>query len=204
MTDFHSHILPGVDDGIQTMEESLEALSYMENLGITTLWLTPHIMEDYPNKTADLKKIFQKLKKEYNGKMELHLAAENMLDSVFVERLETKDFLPIGEKQDMLLVETSFFNPPTGIFNLLSAIKSAGLFPMLAHPERYTYMNDDDYMELFDFGVRFQVNLISLTGAYGHTAQKKVRKFIEKGMVYGYGSDLHKLSSFDNVIHTKY
>lgn len=204
MTDFHSHILPGVDDGIQTMEEALSSLHYLEHIGIRTVWLTPHIMEDFPNSTSKLKDLFEDVRSAYNGKMELYLSAENMMDSVLVERLESNDVLPIGKDSDMLLVETSFFSPPTGMYSLFKAIRSAGYIPLLAHPERYRYMDEKIYEYLSSTGVRFQINLVSLTGAYGRSAQKKAEWFIKKGMAYCYGTDLHNLSSFIDKIHIKY
>lgn len=94
-TDWHSHILPGVDDGVQTMDESLEILHLYEELGVKTVWLTPHIMEDIPNTTAYLRERFAELKAAYDGRIELHLAAENMLDNLFEERLENNDLLPL-------------------------------------------------------------------------------------------------------------
>lgn len=87
LTDCHSHILPGVDDGVRTMEESLAILDRYERLGMKTVWLTPHIMEDVPNKTADLKERFNLLCQNYKGGLRLHLGAENMIDNLFEERL---------------------------------------------------------------------------------------------------------------------
>lgn len=86
-TDYHSHILPGVDDGVQTMDESLEILRLYEEQGIKSVWLTPHIMEDIPNTTAHLRDRFAELQAAYTGGVQLHLAAENMLDNLFEERL---------------------------------------------------------------------------------------------------------------------
>ena len=136
MTDWHSHLLPGVDDGFKTMADSLEALDVLEKLGVRNLWLTPHVMEDYPNETDFLRERFNELKQEYKGNITLHLAAENMLDSLFEERMEKIDFLPIGAGGRYLLVETSYFNPPMNMEETLQHIKSVGYFPLLAHPER--------------------------------------------------------------------
>ena len=116
-TDCHSHILPGVDDGVQTMEEALEILRLYEELGIKSVWLTPHIMEDMPNTTLHLRERYAELQATYSGPIKLHLASENMLDNLFEERLEKNDLLPLGESGDHLLVETSYFNPQ---FNLPS------------------------------------------------------------------------------------
>ena len=101
-TDWHSHILPGVDDGVRTMGESLEILRLYEELGVRSVWLTPHIMEDIPNTTAHLRERFAELQASYSGSVELHLAAENMLDGLFEERLEKNDLLPLGENGDHL------------------------------------------------------------------------------------------------------
>ncbi len=75
-TDWHSHILPGVDDGVRTMEEALEILRLYEGLGVKTVWLTPHIMEDTPNTTAHLRERFAELQAAYTGPITLHPAAE--------------------------------------------------------------------------------------------------------------------------------
>ena len=95
MTDCHSHLLPGVDDGVETLDESLEILAEMEKLGVKKVWLTPHVMEDIPNKTVALQQKFRELKQSYNGTMELNLAAEYMLDNLFEKRLEKDDLLPL-------------------------------------------------------------------------------------------------------------
>ena len=95
-TDRHSHILPGVDDGFQTLPDSLEALQAIEQLGVAEQWLTPHIMEDYPNTPDDLHARFEKLKESYTGKLRLHLAAEHMLDTLFLQRFAER--IPPAER----------------------------------------------------------------------------------------------------------
>ncbi len=195
-TDWHSHILPGVDDGIKSFEESLEVLRAYENLGVKTIWLTPHIMEDYPNTTSDLKRVFEELKDKWNGGVEIKLASENMLDSLFQQRLDEGDLLPIGDSSTHLLVETSYFNPPFGMEGLLEKIKRRGYFPLLAHPERYRYMDEKDYRSLKAAGIKFQINYTSLVGTYGETARKKAEWLLNQGMVDAIGSDLHKLGSY--------
>ena len=142
-TDWHCHILPGVDDGVQTMDEALQILAEYERLGVKEVWLTPHIMEDMPNTTRHLRERFAELQAVYQGKVALNLASENMLDNLFEERLNKNDLLPIGKDGRHLLVETSYFNPPMGLQNILLRIKAKGYFPILAHPERYVYMGKD-------------------------------------------------------------
>lgn len=195
LTDTHSHILPGVDDGFRTLPDSLGALAELESQGVTTLWLTPHIMEDYPNTTSDLRRRFDELKQAYTGSIGLRLASENMLDALFLDRLEANDFLPHGDNADRLLVETSYFNPPRGMKDILARIQLAGYQPILAHPERYVYMEEKDYRDLRAKGILFQINYGSLLGFYGRTAQKKALAFHKKGLVDMLGGDLHSLGS---------
>ncbi|MDE6866101.1 MAG: capsular biosynthesis protein [Muribaculaceae bacterium] len=202
-TDWHSHILPGVDDGIPSMDKSLEVLRRYEEKGIRKVWLTPHIMEDYPNTPASLGERFAELQDAYKGPIELRLAAENMLDSLFEERLETRDFLPIGEEGNHLLVETSYMNPPYGFHDMLRETMKAGYFILLAHPERYRYMDEDDYRQLKEMGVKFQTNFASLVGGYGETARKKAEWLLKEGMIDVCGSDIHRLAFFDEMISKK-
>ena len=197
-TDWHSHILPGVDDGIKTMEEALDVLKEYQDLGIKKVWLTPHIMEDYPNKTNDLKKKFEELKANWKGAMEIALASENMLDNLFEERLENNDLLPIGEDGNHLLVETSYYTPPFGMDEMLDKARSKGYYLILAHPERYRYMEEKDYKKLKEKGILFQTNFLSLVGAYGETAKRKAEWLLSNGMIDLFGSDVHRL---DNIKH---
>lgn len=201
--DWHSHILPGVDDGIQSMKESLDVLAYYEKIGIREVWLTPHIMEDIPNTTGELRARFDELQAAYKGSVKLHLAAENMIDNLFKTRLAARDFLPIGEKGDHLLVETSYYQPPMEFYDTLKRIQDAGYHPVLAHPERYCYMDDRDYNRLYSMQVKAQLNLVSLAGGYGKQAQEKAQTLLEKGYYTLFGSDLHHLSIFQEGLNTK-
>ena len=193
--DWHCHILPGVDDGLPTMEDALSVLAEYERRGIAQVWLTPHIMEDIPNTTAGLRARFAELQAAYKGGVQLHLAAENMLDRLFVERFTARDLLTIGPGGDHLLVETSYFNPPMDLHGMLERIMSAGYRPILAHPERYIYMGEKDYMQLHGMGVEFQLNLPSLAGMYGPEARKKARRLGKLGLYAYSGTDLHRPST---------
>lgn len=203
LTDWHSHVLPGVDDGIKTIDESIEVLKHFDEKGVETLWLTPHIMEDYPNSTDKLRARFEELQKAWKGNVQLRLASENMLDSLFEERLAARDLLPIGENGDHLLVETSYFSAPMGFDGIIDSIKSAGYYPLLAHPERYTYMNEEDYKRLRAKGVKMQLNYVSLVGGYGETAKKKSIWLLKNGMIDAVGSDVHRLKSNQTLIAQK-
>lgn len=196
-TDYHSHILPGVDDGVHFMEDSLKILAKYEELGITTVWCTPHVMEDCPNTTENLKARFQELKNAYKGQIELHLAAEYMMDNLFIERLESKDILTL---EDKVLVETSYFNPPAPVGEMLENIKSKGYYPVLAHPERYMYMDRKQYKALKAAGIFFQMNLGSLKGYYGRHVKRKAKWLKRKGFYDFVGSDLHRRSMIDKIM----
>lgn len=199
-TDWHSHILPGVDDGIGNMEDALEVLKTYDELGIKKVWLTPHIMEDYPNETQKLKERFEDLKNAWTGNVEISLASENMLDTLFEERLQSNDLLPIGDEKNHLLVETSYFTPPFGMEDMLSNIKKKGYYIILAHPERYRYMDEKDYNRLKNNDIKFQMNFLSLGGAYGETARKKAEWLLKKGYVDFLGTDIHRLASLKTHI----
>lgn len=202
-TDWHSHILPGVDDGVRTMDETLEILALYEILGVKTVWLTPHVMEDVPNTTEHLKERFAELQATYKGSVRLHLAAEYMLDNLFQERLDNADLLPLGEKGDRLLVETSCYNPPMNLCETLERIRSKGFHPVLAHPERYIYMSGGDYGKLKREGVRFQINLPSLAGFYGKEARRKAERLLAEDHAGLYGTDSHSLPMLRETLSCK-
>lgn len=200
-TDWHCHLLPRVDDGVQTMEETLRILSLYEDLKAKEIWLTPHIMEDIPNTTAALKARFEELRAAYQGNITLHLASENMLDTLFEERLNKNDLLPLGKDGKHLLVETSYFNPPMGLSNILLRIKTKGYVPVLAHPERYVYMDENDYRTLKEMNVMFQLNLFSLVGAYGTGVRKKAGWLMKNGFYNLAGSDTHNLAVLETILY---
>lgn len=191
-TDCHSHILPGVDDGVADMETSLKILAAYEKLQIKEVWCTPHVMEDIPNTTEDLKSRFAELKAAYHGPVRLNLAAEYMMDGLFLDRLEQDDLLTHGHEGNSLLVETSYYTPPMDLYGILESVKGKGYYPILAHPERYLYMKISDYEPLKKMGLRFQLNVASLSGAYGEDAVKKAQKLLKDGAYNYIGSDIHR------------
>lgn len=220
LTDWHSHILPGVDDGVQTMEESLAVLEKYEEWGVRRVWLTPHIMEDIPNTPQQLRERFAELHAAYAedrarrqeegdaemsaAPIELNLAAENMMDNLFEERLASDDLLPITNTRDHLLVETSYFNPPMNLYEILVEIRERGYYPILAHPERYVYMSMRDYERLKGMGVKFQMNIFSQADRYGRDVRKKVNTLLDRHWYSYVGSDLHRLAMLSWVEGVKF
>ena len=248
--DHHSHILPGVDDGVETIDEALRILTAYEALGIKELWLTPHIMEDIPNSAEKLATRFEELKASYSGNIQLHLAAEYMIDnhlrkllnaregdktnklrhsqcegrwheqSEVTEGSKTKNncpscvrgaseaegdkiLLPIGTTGKHILVETSYYNSPMRMDDTLQQIKSLGYFPLLAHPERYMYLDNADYTKLHSQGVRFQLNLASLAGGYGKAVKKTAEWLLSNGLYSVVGSDLYCEDAIEFITNCK-
>lgn len=193
MTDIHSHLLPGVDDGSPDFPTSLELLAWMETLGIRKVWCTPHVMEDFRNHNPRLEQIFQELKQVYRGSIELALSSEYMLDAGFGQRLANQ-VLPLGKNH--LLIETSYMYGPVGMDSLLLDIYNAGYRPLIAHPERYMYMEESDYQALKTKGYHFQLNLMSLSGYYGRRPQAVSETLLKNGWYDYVGSDLHHLHRY--------
>ena len=200
--DIHCHLLPGVDDGVKEREETVRILDRWESLGMSEVWLTPHIMEDIPNKPDELSAHFERFTASYRGHIRLHLAAEHMMDGPFLERLEADDLLPIGKDGKRLLVETSYYIPPMNMDGIIDKVKQKGYEPILAHPERYQYMDFRDYAHWKAKGVLLQLNVPSLVGAYGQEVQAKARKLLDKGMYDCCGTDTHSAEQMDYFLES--
>ena len=202
-TDRHSHILPGVDDGIQTIEDSIAILSMYEQMGVKKVWLTPHIMEDCPNTPEKLKTRFEELKSAYKGNIELALSAENMMDGLFIKRLEQGILMPYGDNNNELLIETSYVQPPMRMESILRDMQKAGITPVLAHPERYLYMNAEKYENIKEMGVKFQLNITSLIGAYGNQVKERAEYLLNEGYYNYSGSDAHSYHAIQRAFEHK-
>lgn len=196
--DNHSHILYGLDDGVKTQEDSLSILRYLANAGVSDVWLTPHVMEDVPNTTVGIRARFDELLTAYTGDIRLYLAAEYMIDTLFEERLADGDLLTHGD--DTVLVETSALAPPINLWEILERMLASGYRPLVAHPERYRYMEKADYRRLRDMGCLLQLNIPSILGFYGESARERAQYILNKGWYAMTGSDCHRF----RVIQTQY
>ena len=205
MTDIHSHVLPGIDDGIKTYEEAVKSLQWLKNNGISRMYLTPHIMSDFPENNhefiLDKFDIFKKrLEIDGIGDIpELKVGAEYMLEPAF-EKHKNGQLLTYSDKH--VLVETSYIMPPVGFISILEKLMEDGYSPVLAHPERYTYMDTNDYRSLKAQGVLFQLNFLSIAGAYGRYAKDKA-VWLLKERYYDYtGSDFHHYARHEGIFST--
>ena len=115
---------------------------------------------------------------------------------ILEKRLQQDDLLPLEEDKRYLLVETSYFNPPMDLLSTLKRIQSKGYYPLLAHPERYEYMQMKDYKHLKEDRISFQLNVPSLTGMYGKHVQKKAEILLKAGMYDYIGNDTHSVDFY--------
>jgi protein-tyrosine phosphatase len=197
-TDIHSHILPGVDDGVKSDEEALTILDCYQALGVKKVIFTPHIMEDYTQNNATfLRSRFKQFQQLYHGEIELSLSAEYMLDTQFDVFLRSGDLLPLSN--NYLLIETSYMSPPIHFIERLKDILSRGYFVVLAHPERYIYMQTkEEYKKLKKMGILFQLNLLSIAGLYGIKVERKAKILLEGGYYDFTGMDIHCMDYLTN------
>lgn len=196
-TDIHSHLIPGIDDGSKSMDESIEMIESFVAQGYTKLITTPHIMSHrYPNTRAILEEGLVTLKDELQKrdiKIEVEVASEYYLDETVMALVEQRDILTFGD--NYMLFEMSYVQPLHHLEEMLFEIKVAGYKPVLAHPERYVYMHDDfsKYERLKERGVLFQVNIPSFGGYYSKPIQKVAKKIADAGLIDFIGSDAHKI-----------
>ena len=193
--DIHSHLIPGVDDGVKTLEKSIEVIRKLSTIGFKKIITTPHIHPTYPNSTATILQgldlVRDELQKE-GMSVELEAAAEYFVDDVFIQKVKNKEkILSFGS--NYVLVESSFQNKPLYFESCLFELQSRGYQPVLAHPERYRFLEGEiDWLsELKENGVLFQVTVSSFVGFYGEIPQKIAKKLYERNMIDFLGSDLH-------------
>lgn len=204
-TDIHSHILPGIDDGAKTMDDSIALIKKFKEMGIQKIITTPHVMGGVWLNSTDiilkkLEEVRKRLHMEGITDFSIDAAAEYMLDDNFETLLRKKDLLPI--KNNMILVELSYLNPPANLFDILFDMQIAGYKPVLAHPERYNYYHMDrvKYANLKRAGALFQLNLLALTKYYGASVQKTALYLLEKNMYNCVGTDAHHLRHLENMV----
>lgn len=200
-TDMHSHFIPGIDDGAQTLEDSLLLIRHMHRLGFSKLITTPHIQEENFKNTPEI--ILQGLDRLREAlaieqiPVTLEAAAEYLIDDGFEKLMADGKLLSFSGKH--ILIELSYFNPHPDLKNVIFNLQVDGYKVILAHPERYSYWFYDfgKYEDLKDRGVYFQLNTVSLAGFYPEQVKKIAEKLIEKNMIDFMGSDAHNMRYMD-------
>jgi len=205
--DVHSHLIPGIDDGSVDMEDSLQLIRALMDLGYNRFITTPHIMSDayrntpeiIQNGLADLKEALDK----EGLAVEIEAAAEYYLDEWFIQNLEKTDLLSFGGAKRYLLFETSYVARPMALKETIFRLKTMGFTPIMAHPERYQYFWKYEDVEairvLRSRGALMQVNLTSFAGTRGRRAARIARDMAKEGLIDFIGSDLHRMSQIPAI-----
>jgi tyrosine-protein phosphatase YwqE len=203
--DIHSHLLPGIDDGAEDLNNSIELIKEMSSFGIKNFITTPHILGDiYPNTPEIIRNKLAELKKELLKRnmidISINAAAEYMMDEHFSILLnKEKELLTL--KDNLILVEMSYFSPPINLFEILFQIGLKGYKPILAHPERYNsyHNNFRIFQKLKNAGCLFQLNLLSLTEIYGKGVQKTAENLLKENMYDFVGTDAHHFNHLNSL-----
>lgn len=200
--DMHSHLIPGVDDGSRTMEESLALVRRMAGFGLKKIITTPHIMSEYYRNTPEIIRMgLEDLRRAVKAEgidIEIDAAAEYYMDEIFLEKVKSEDkLLTFGD--NYVLVETGFINRPQMLLDIIFNLEMAGYKPILAHPERYQYLLADKKLqdELIERKLLFQLNLLSLTGFYSKQVKDFGEMLVERGAVALLGTDCHNARYLD-------
>jgi len=209
MVDMHSHVLPGIDDGAQTPEESVALIRRMMDLGIKKVIATPHVMVDYYKNTpetinAALNVLKAELEKEQID-IPVEAAAEHYFDETFERQIDEGRLMIMGS--NYVLFELSFISKPPNLVEVIHKLNSLRYRPILAHPERYPYLEIEQFKKLHDWGVCFQLNTISLTGYYGKESKKIAENLIDHQMIDFISSDMHHLrhaDALENALRSPY
>ncbi|SNY99650.1 tyrosine-protein phosphatase [Flagellimonas pacifica] len=208
LVDMHNHILPGIDDGCKTVDDSVELLNFFLEFGISNFICTPHIMNHYhPNTPNTIKESYNSLKQELSAlgldKFNIDYAAEHMIDDGFETLLEENTIMPL--KKHHLLIEMSYLQPSFNFDSAVEKIMQCNYFPILAHPERYIYYHKkyDEYKYYKSKGIQFQLNFLSLSGHYGTDIQKTAMKLLNDNMIDFCASDAHNLKHLQAIKEIK-
>lgn len=193
--DMHSHFLPGIDDGAKTIEDTIQLLKAMYDMGYRRIITSPHIMIDHhPNTRQTIEaalSLAQAAIKEHNIDLKLTAAAEYYIDDYFVELLEREPLLTVRKKE--VLVEFSMMFEPPMLKDVLFNMQRKGYRPIIAHPERYLFFHRDisKFQELKDRGCMLQMNMLSITGYYGGHIKAIADQLMAKGLYDYCGTDMH-------------
>ena len=196
-SDMHSHLIPGIDDGAQDMDQTIAMLAKFESLGYKKVVTTPHIMTDsFPNNPEIILSGLEKVKNEIKKvgiEIEIEAAAEYYFDETLMPKIKNKELLTFGD--NYVLVEFAFHSPPQFLDQLFFELKTHGYRPVIAHFERYLYyLGKIDKAEKWrSEGINIQINLNSLFGQYGPEVQKQAEKLIDEGQFDFVGTDCHRI-----------
>src|SRR5690606_38816012 len=195
MVDMHSHLLPGIDDGLKSAVDSVSAIRALTDLGLQRFICSPHVFDEvYPNTPQTIRGALDALQTELDRQrvaVPVSASAEYMLGEEFRDKMVRGELLPLPG--NYLLVEMPYTTEPLQVEDLLFDIGVHGYRPILAHPERYTfyYNSPERYVRLKDVGCLFQLNILAPSGYYGEKCQQMALRLLREGMYDIVGTDLH-------------
>lgn len=202
MNDFHTHILYGIDDGANTIEESINILSFLSNNGVKNVFLTPHYVQNSRFNANNRKKksIFNKLQKEViknNININMYLGNEVYINDNIVELIKKDEIMTLNDSK-YILIELPVLNYDKNIKNTLHNLIVQGYIPIIAHPERYKYIDSklELYKELKELGCLFQGNIPSLYGSYGYKPKYILTKMLKNDLIDFLGTDSHHVPKY--------
>lgn len=193
--DIHSHLLPGIDDGAKTMEDTFSLVNDLQQMGIEQFITTPHIMKNvWENTREGIEiKLATSIKNLEDGgqSVRMRAAAEYLIDATFIKLFQNAPLLTL--KENYVLVEMSYLNPPIQLYDIIFELQVAGYRPVLAHPERYSFYHFKlhEYERLKNAGCLFQLDLLSTVGYYGINVAKVSEELLKKGLINFVGTDVH-------------
>ena len=200
MTDIHSHILFDVDDGSSSIEESIELLKKMSEVGFNKIILTPHYIEssDYTSENEEKLQKLEELKnkiKENKLDIKIYLGNEIFINKELINYIKDNKIYPLNNSK-YILVELPFHNQILNIEDIMYEIKYNGYIPIIAHPERYTYFQNDYKLveNLKSEGILFQSNYSSILGYFGKGAKKLMKKMLKDKYIDYLGTDIHHIN----------
>ncbi len=208
ITDIHSHVLPNIDDGADSLDESISMIEALISLGYKKAVLTPHVMsEGYQNSSKNILETMDLLNRELKEKginILLSAAAEYYMDEGFVSLLESNDILTLCDNH--ILFETSYFSYPLNFEKIVYEMTARGYKPLVAHPERYRYIGSEYsiYEKWRDLGISFQVEINSFNGRYGEEAFKRAVWLSKKGWIDYLGTDAHSVKDIICIENEKW
>ncbi len=204
-TDIHSHLIPGIDDGSPSLEESIKLIQGFVHLGYKKVITTPHIMSDYYRNTpeiinAGLATVRAEIQKQ-GIPIEIEAAAEYYVDEAFGKLVADDNLLSFGNRY--ILFELGFMAEAPNLGEVLFQLQLAGYKPVMAHPERYPYWleNPQKFVDFHDKGVLLQLNMNSLTGMYSPEVKRMGETLIDLGIVSFLGSDCHHGGHLDTMVY---
>lgn len=201
--DMHSHLIPAIDDGSKTMDESIEMIKRFQAFGYEKIITTPHVMSDFYRNTPEIilsgKEDVTAAIKENGLSITFDAAAEYYLDETLESKAQSKELLTFGS--DYVLFELPFMSEPPNLASFIFELQTNGYKPVLAHVERYGFWYDDfdKYQELFDKGVLLQLNMLSLIGHYSPETKKIAERLVDLNLISFLGTDCHNMRHIDLI-----